>query len=54
MSKVKDAAYEQYKKMKEKERKETLKKAKKSVYYNPLKGGPLSKDKDPLSDVKEN
>jgi hypothetical protein len=54
MAKVKKAAYEQYKKMKRKEQKEALKKAKKSIYYNPLKGGPLSKDKDPLSDVKEN
>jgi hypothetical protein len=54
MSKVKDAAYKQYKKMREKEKKEALKKAKKSIYYNPLSGGPLSKDKDPLRDVKGN
>lgn len=57
MSKVKDAAYEQYKKMRKKEKKEDLKKAKEkarmSLYSNPLSGGPLSKDKDPLKDVKE-
>ena len=56
MSKVKDAAYKQYKKMRKKEKKEETKKAKAkarmSLYNNPLSGGPLSKD--PLKDVKDN
>lgn len=57
MSEVKEAAYKQFKKMKKKMDKEELKKAKAkarmSLYHNPLSGGPLSKDKDPLKDVKE-
>ena len=49
-SKTKKAAYEQYKAMKKKEQQEKEREAKKSLNYNPLAGGPLSKD--PLADVK--
>ncbi len=56
MSKVKDAAYKKYKQSRKREKKEELKKAKAkarmSLYSNLLAGGPLSKDKDPLKDVK--
>ena len=58
MSKVKDAAYKKYKKMRKKEKKEELKKARAKarmrLYHKSLSGGPLSKDKDPLRDVKGN
>lgn len=50
-SKTKKAAYEQYKAMKKKEQQEKEREAKKSLNYNPLAGGPLSKD--PLADVKK-
>lgn len=53
-NKTRDAAYKKYKQMKAREQAEKEKKRKKSIYYNPLEGGPLSESKDPLADVKRN